>query len=296
MIPALQDIRKILDAYPDRYVVGETFLADAAHARTYVAEDRLHAAFDYGYANSPFSAKAFGKAIQFWDSLHGEQAWPNYFLNNHDSSRSSSRYTGPNDDARLKLLAAMHLTLRGTPYLYYGEEIGMRNISIPYSQIMDPPAKRYWPFYKGRDGYRSPMQWDAHPFAGFSTVEPWLPVHPIFKVRNVANQADTSASLLNFYKSLIALRRKHPALHAGNLSLIDTAEDALLIYKRFTPEETMLVVLNFSKSMQSFTLPVAEFNHWDLIFTGNEPLTSHMTDSTLDLPPYGVAILVSQAV
>ena len=76
--------------------------------------------------------------------------------------------------------------------------------------------------------------------------------------------------------------------------MIDTAEDDLLVYKRFTSEETMLVVLNFSKSVQSFTLPVDEFNHWDLIFSGNEPLTSHMTDSTLDLPPYGVAILLSR--
>lgn len=85
MIPALQDIRKILDSYPDRYVVGETFLADSAQARTYIGSDRLHAGFDYGYANSPFSARAFGKAIQYWDGLHGDQAWPNYFLNNHDT-------------------------------------------------------------------------------------------------------------------------------------------------------------------------------------------------------------------
>jgi len=185
--------------------------------------------------------------------------------------------------------------VRGTPYLYYGEEIGMRDISLSRGQIQDPVGKRYWPFNKGRDGCRSPMQWEAHPFAGFSTVEPWLPVHPNFKVRNVANQAAAPASLLNFYKSLIALRREHPALHAGNLSLIDTEEESLLVYKRFTSDETMLVVLNFSRSMQSFTLPVAEFNNWDLIFTGNEPLTSHMTDSTLNLPPYGVAILLSRA-
>ncbi len=295
MIPALQDIRKILDEHPERYVVGETFLADSAQARTYVGDDRLHAAFDYGYANSPFSARAFGKAIQYWDGLHGDSAWPNYFLNNHDTSRSSNRYAGPNEDARLKLLATMHLTVRGTPYLYYGEEIGMRNISIPYSQIQDPPGKRYWPLFKSRDGFRSPMQWDARPFAGFSSVEPWLPVHPNYKVRNVSNQSETPASLLSFYKSLIALRRDHPALHAGKLSMIDTGEDALLVYKRFTSDETMLVVLNFSRSMQSFTLPVAEFNNWDLIFTGNEPLTSHMTDSTLNLPPYGVAILLSRA-
>ena len=295
MIPALQDIRKILDSYPDRYVVGETFLADSAQARTYIGSDRLHAGFDYGYANTPFSARAFGKAIQYWDGLHGDQAWPNYFLNNHDTPRSSTRYAGANDDARLKLLAAMHLTVRGTPYLYYGEEIGMRDISLSRGQIQDPVGKRYWPFDKGRDGCRSPMQWDSRPFAGFSPSQPWLPVHPNYKVRNVVNQASAPASLLNFYKSLIALRREHSALHAGKLSLIDVGDDALLVYKRFTEDETMLVVLNFSKGLRSYSLPIDEYNNWDLIFTGNEPLTSQMTDSTLNLPAYGVAILLSRA-
>jgi alpha-glucosidase len=296
MIPALQDIRKIMDAYPDRYVVGETFLADSAHARTYIGEDRLHAGFDYAYANSPFSARAFGKAIQYWDSLHEDQAWPNYFLNNHDTPRSSTRYAGANDDARLKLLAAMHLTVRGTPYLYYGEEIGMRDVSLTRAQLKDPVGRRYWPFNKGRDGCRSPMQWDARAFAGFSTAETWLPVHSNYKVRNVANQAAAPASLLNFYKSLIALRRQRPALHAGKLNMVDAGNDSLLVYKRATSEETMLVVLNFSKNMQSYTLPVEDFNQWDLVFTGNEPITSHMTDATLDLPPYGLAILLSRAV
>ena len=189
----------------------------------------------------------------------------------------------------------MHLTVRGTPYLYYGEEIGMRDISLSRGQIQDPVGKRYWPFDKGRDGCRSPMQWDSRPFAGFSPSQPWLPVHPNYKVRNVVNQASAPASLLNFYKSLIALRREHSALHAGKLSLIDVDDDALLVYKRFTEDETMLVVLNFSKGLRSYSLPIDEYNNWDLIFTGNEPLTSQMTDSTLNLPAYGVAILLSRA-
>lgn len=117
----------------------------------------------------------------------------------------------------------MHLTVRGTPYLYYGEEIGMRNISIPYSQIQDPPGKRYWPLFKAVMASVHRCR-DARPFAGFSSVEPWLPVHPNYKVRNVSNQSETPASLLSFYKSLIALRREHPALHAGKLSMIDTGD------------------------------------------------------------------------
>jgi len=172
----------------------------------------------------------------------------------------------------------------------------MRDVSLTRAQLKDPVGRRYWPFNKGRDGCRSPMQWDARAFAGFSTAETWLPVHSNYKVRNVANQAAAPASLLNFYKSLIALRRQRPALHAGKLNMVDAGNDSLLVYKRSTPEETMLVVLNFSKNMQSYTLPVEDFNQWDLVFTGNEPITSHMTDATLDLPPYGLAILLSRAV
>ena len=89
---------------------------------------------------------------------------------------------------------------------------------------------------------------------------------------------------------------QRPALHAGKLNMVDAGNDSLLVYKRATSEETMLVVLNFSKNMQSYTLPVEDFNQWDLVFTGNEPITSHMTDATLDLPPYGLAILLSRAV
>lgn len=294
MMEVVKEIRAILNEYPDRYVVGETFLEGPVYARTLVGEDKFHAAFDFSFAQSPWNAKAFGKAIQYWDALHGDEAWPNYFLNNHDLPRSATRYTQNEDDSRLKLLATMLLTVRGTPFIYYGEEIGMRDIKVARKNIQDPVGKRYWPFYKGRDGCRSPMQWDANINAGFSTGDPWLPVHPNYSVRNVANQQSSPASLLNFYKELIKVRKKHSSLQAGKMVLIPSDNKHLLVYLRHLEEETSLVVLNFSSDIQHFELPIDEVNEWDMVFNGNDAMTSHMSGTGISLPAYGMAILVSR--
>ena len=295
MMGVVEDIRKIMDSYPERYVVGETYLATSAQARTYIGENRLHAGFDYAFCNSPFSARAYGQAIQYWDALHGEEAWPNYFFNNHDTPRSTTRFAKGESDAIPKLLLAMQLTVRGTPYLYYGEEIGMRDISLARSQIQDPVGKRYWPFNKGRDGCRSPMQWNAKQNAGFTTGEPWLPVNKDYIVRNVDSQAASPASLLTFYKELIQLRRAHPALNAGNLDMIKTDIDDLLVYQRQAGDEKMLIVLNFSKQINTYQLPTGDFNKWELLYAGNEAIISQMAENDLHLPAYGFGILISRS-
>lgn len=295
MMGVVEDIRKIMDSYPERYVVGETYLATSAQARTYIGENRLHAGFDYAFCNSPFSARAYGQAIQYWDALHGEEAWPNYFFNNHDTPRSTTRFAKGESDAIPKLLLAMQLTVRGTPYLYYGEEIGMRDISLARSQIQDPVGKRYWPFNKGRDGCRSPMQWNAKQNAGFTTGEPWLPVNKDYIVRNVDSQAASPASLLTFYKELIQLRRAHPALNAGNLDMKKADNDDLLVYQRQAGDEKMLIVLNFSKQINTYQLPTGDFNKWELLYAGNEAIISQMAENDLHLPAYGFGILISRS-
>ena len=295
MIDVVKDIRAILDQYPERYVVGETFLADSAHARTYIGEDRLHAGFDYAYTHSDFSAKAFGKAIQFWDALHGEEAWPNYFFNNHDTKRSSTRFAKGEDDSILKLLAAMHLTVRGTPYLYYGEEIGMRDISLTRSQIQDPVGRYYWPFILARMAAARQCNGTRRENAGFTAGKPWLHVHKNYKVRNVANQSSSPASLLSFYKQLIQLRRQYPALNAGSIKLLEAPDKNLLVYERSAEGERILVVLNFGKSIKTYQLPTGEFNQWELIFVGNDAITSHMSENNLHLPAFGFGILISRS-
>lgn len=295
MMSVVEDIRKIIDSYSDRYVVGETYLVDSLKARTYIGDNKLHAGFDYAFSNAPFNARAYGKAIQYWDALHGDDAWPNYFFNNHDTPRSTTRFAKGESDAIPKLLLAMQLTVRGTPYLYYGEEIGMRDVSLARSQILDPVGKQYWPFNKGRDGCRSPMQWSAKQNAGFTTGEPWLPVNKDYAVRNVESQTASPASMLTFYKSLIQLRREHPALNAGKLALIQVDNEDLLVYERQTDDEKMLIVLNFSKKILSYQLPTQDFNKWELLYAGNEAMVAQMAESNLNLPAYGFGILISRS-
>lgn len=254
MVPLLNEIRALLDSYPERYAVGETFLASPEKAASYCGPDKLHAAFNFDFLFRKFSAADFADGVQKWTQATAETAWPNYVLSNHDQPRSATRYTKNEDDARAKVALGMLLTLRGTPFLYYGEEIGMRDISLKRDEIQDPPGKYYWPFYKGRDGCRSPMQWDDSPFAGFSTAKPWLPVHPNYTSRNAAVQQDDPQSLFNFVKKLLALRKEYPALQRGDFRLFFRADTGVLAYERALDDQRVLVYINFTGKMNTASL------------------------------------------
>lgn len=256
LVPLLQDVRKILDAHGETYMVGETFLDGPEKAALYCGDDRLHAAFNFEFTRSTWWAREFYQAIQRWEAILTGEAWPNYVLNNHDVSRSATRYTRGENDERLKVAAAMLLTLRGTPFLYYGEEIGMRDITLPRDQIKDPIGQRYWPFFKGRDGCRAPMQWSAAPNAGFSpaNIPPWLPVHPNYPRRNVMAQQADPHSLLNWYKRLISTRKEHASLRKGMFIPVTIGTRFILAYLRQSEAETTLVVLNFSSNRQQLVL------------------------------------------
>jgi alpha-glucosidase len=255
MIPLLQEIRALLDKYPERYMVGETFLATPRKAIFYTGRDKAHAAFNFSFTGQPWNAEKMRRAIQEWEELNGPDGWPNYVLNNHDTRRSASRYHFADDDVRAKAAAMLLLTLRGTPFLYYGEEIGMRDVSMKYSEIMDPPGKLYWPIFPGRDGCRSPMQWDASVQAGFSPARPWLKVHPAFRERNAAEQQADPDSLLNFYQTMVKLRREHASLHRGSYTLISDTPRGVLAYLRQAGNERMLVAINFTRGKKILRIP-----------------------------------------
>ena len=201
MMPLLKEIRQIVDEYPERYTVGETFISTAEKAMRYCGKDKLNAAFHFDFLRCHWRPQRFLKVIREWEHAVGDEILPNYVLNNHDNPRSATRYGRGEDDERLKVAAALLLTMRGTVFMYYGEEIGMRDISVSRGQIKDPVGKRFWPFYKGRDGCRAPMQWNATRNAGFSNGESWLPVHPDYLQRNVSSQREDPHSLLNFYQN-----------------------------------------------------------------------------------------------
>lgn len=247
MLKLVEEIRSVTDAFPERYVVGETFLANPKEAARYIGKDKLHAAFNFDLLGCPWNAGKMQNALQHGENVLEEDAWPTLVLNNHDNKRSASRYhTGENDD-RNKTAMTLLLTARGTPYLYYGEEIGMRNIKVPYNKIQDPPGKRYFPFFPTRDACRSPMQWDASPQAGFSTAEPWMAVNPDYTFRNVEAQKHDPDSLYTFTRRLIELRKQHPALRKGLYQPLTFDPKSLMAYLRQTNDEIILVALNYSR-------------------------------------------------
>src|ERR1700716_1704845 len=163
-----------------------------------------------------FSAPVFREHVAAVDGAGG---WPVYVISNHDIVRSYDRYgDGQHNDQIAKVMAALYLTLRGTPIMYYGEELGMKTTPPTRKEdVKDPIGKTGWPKEKGRDGERTPMQWDAsNPQAGFSSnSSTWLPVPPNYKTINVQAELADPNSILNWHKELISMRRKRDALRDG---------------------------------------------------------------------------------
>jgi alpha-glucosidase len=292
LVPLLEELRAILDSYPERYAVGETFLPTQEKITRYSGANRLHAAFDFDFLWSRFDPDRLLGPILAWEKLFSaHRLWPNYVLGNHDARRVASRHTRNERDERLKVLMALLLTLRGTPFLYYGEEIGMRDISLKRSEIIDPPGKKYWPFYKGRDGCRAPMQWDSSPFAGFSAQEPWLPVHPNYKYRNVRAQQDDPASLFNLTRRLIGLRKTNISLQRGDFILLTPHPRGMLAFLRRTPDQTILVALNFQDRPTMFNTQTNELASTGnlLLSTARQAVAQNL--QALKLAPYEVLIM-----
>jgi alpha-glucosidase len=290
----LRGIRRVVDAYAERMVVGEVYLMNPAEvARYHGQNDELHLAFNFSFLHSPWSAARFRAEVERMEQLLGEsQAWPTLVLSNHDVPRHASRHGagGGEVDARARIAALMLLTLRGTPFLYYGEEIGMRNVAVPRERMQDPLA---WTLSPGasRDGERTPMPWEAGEGAGFTTGEPWLPLGEDLASRNVAAQRAESDSLLQLYRRTLRLRRRVPALHAGAYRTLDAPAD-VFAYERRAPGSLAHVALNFAAEPRRVWLPpgpVAE-----RLDARESEAPSLAPDGSLDLGPTQGVVLVRE--
>lgn len=295
MMGVVEEIRKTLDAYPERYAVGETFLADAKTSAKYCAPGKLHAAFNFAFIHFPWKPEKFLNFVLEWEATLAEGSWPNYVLNNHDTVRSATRFRAPEDDERLKVAAALLLTLRGTPFLYAGEEIGMRDIPLKKSELQDPVGVHYWPFNKGRDGCRSPMQWSGGENAGFTTGMPWLKVHPNFTKRNVEQQNGKMDSLLHFYRQLITVRKKYTALQKGMFMPLTYDPRQVLGYLRQDDAQTILVALNFGKRKIKMAMgPRLENAKWELLISNKHNSLPKIEKGWLYLSGDEVCILLQK--
>ena len=255
--PELADVlgqmRELVDQY-DGVLLGETLdeRFQYENASQWVGPSRLHLAFNFQLMHSAWGAPSMGRAIRQWCDALGSQGWPTWVLSNHDFVRHATRWGGKHREARMRLMAMMLLTLGGTPCLYQGEEIGMGQGQIPRKQIQDPSGKRFWPFFKGRDGCRTPMQWKNTPHAGFSTKTPWLPINPDFTTRNYEAQQQDADSLLHLYRRLIHLRKTHPVLSRGQMTLPKTPHSQILHWNRSHDGQKVEVHLNLSSKTQQW--------------------------------------------
>jgi alpha-glucosidase len=252
----LKRIRGVLDAYDERAAVGEIILPPDEVATYYGKGDELHLAFNFALLRSPWDARTFGRELASFDRAVPPEGWPDLVLSNHDVRRHATRYDDPMlGDARARALALLLLTARGTPFLYYGEELGMRNGEIPPERRRDPLAWTLHPNVS-RDGERTPMQWSAEPGAGFTAGEPWLPLASGWAEQNAEAQRADRGSLLWLYRDLLALRRRVPALERGDWRELPASE-GVLAWERRSEGSRALVALNFSAGAQSPALPRA---------------------------------------
>jgi alpha-glucosidase len=251
----LQDLRKVADEY-GAVLIGETWTKDIHELKSYYGghAKELQMPMDLMFASvNKLSAPEFRLQIAAVDSSGG---WPVFVISNHDIVRSSIRYgDGQHNDEIAKLMGAFYLTLRGTPIMYYGEELGMvNNDPTKKEDVKDPQAQLGWPNEIGRDGERTPMQWNDSPNAGFSSAKPWLPVPDSYKTHNVAAELKDPASILNVYRNVLRLRRAEPALVSGAYIALNEDDPNVLAYLRKDQGETILVTLNMSSTPQKIKL------------------------------------------
>ncbi len=291
----LQKLRTVTEEFPGRVLIGETWTETPEKLADY-----------YGPKNNELQMPMFLKltevkrldAGEFRNLVNAVESnsvggWPVFVLSNHDIRRHIDRLgTAENKDQVAKLLSAFYLTLRGTPIMYYGEEIGMENNDPKrVEDVKDVIGRKGWPEEKGRDGERTPMQWNAEANAGFNQgAKTWLPVGDDYKQKNVETEKADPKSILNWYRKFIALRRTNPAIYEGSYTAVNESDANVMSYVRKAGGRTVLVTLNMSSAPQSVKFDAASVGGQ----TGKALVsTADVKDVDLQkvtLEPYGVLV------
>ena len=286
----LRGLRKVADEN-NAVLIGETWTADVAELNHYYGKgnNELQLPMDFLFTMvNKLSPAKFRKQIA---AVNAASGWPTFVISNHDIERSYDRYgDGKHNDQIAKVMAALYLTLRGTPIMYYGEEIGMKTTPPTRKEdVKDPIGRRGWPKEKGRDGERTPMQWDGRENAGFTTGTPWLPVPATYKTHNVAEESKDPNSVLEFYKAVLKLRHTNQALLEGNYTAVNENDADVLSYLRVYKDQGVVVALNMSDTPRTVELELKGNGFAsvkDLLATGK----STAEGNHVSLEPYGVFI------
>lgn len=290
----LKEIRSLLNTYQKKVCIGEIYTpppGDSELVSSFLGnkDDMLHLAFDFSLIYTRFNARRVYKTLCHYYQALPASAWPSLVLSNHDLGRNTKPYhlSSRLRQEKAKVLATLLLTLRGTPFIYYGDEIGMENASIPRKELKDRYGKLFYPFYKGRDKARTPMQWNNTEYAGFSNVKPWLPVHKSYKRTNVAQEEKNKNSLLNLYRTLIRIRKQNIAFQLGSIHFLNKGESGLLVYQRVYKKEAFTIILNFSNFSKRVPIPF-KVNKSNLLFSTFK--IKEINENEIKIKPFGVLI------
>ena len=305
--PEVHAIAAAMRALADDYgalLVGEIYLPNDRLMDYYgsAAAPEVQLPFNFQLIDAPWNARALHRLIADYEAALPPGGWPNWVLGNHDRPRIATRVGQP----QARVAAMLLLTLRGTPTLYYGDEIGLADVCIPHGAVRDPRELREPGLGFGRDPVRTPMPWDGSPQAGFSSGQPWRPLGPDWPACNVAAQANDPASLLALHRALLALRRAHPALALGEMRMIEATGD-VLAYERVHEGERILVALNLGASEQTLASPPGSWHQllstirhpsesWDLVPHAIDPAArdpSFRWGDVLELAPHEGLILLA---
>jgi alpha-glucosidase len=249
-------MREIADGYDargqgERVLIGEIYLPVDRLMHYYGGErPEMHLPFNFQLIDTPWDARALAAAVTSYEAALPPDGWPNWVLGNHDRPRVAAK----RGQVQARVAAVLLLTLRGTPTLYYGDELGLSDVAIEPSQVRDPRELREPGLALGRDPVRTPMPWDDSENAGFTRGTPWLPLNADWPTRNVMRMTEDPRSILTLYRRLLALRCDFPALSIGDFVLLKV-EDEILVYARRHGAQRLIVALNFGSRQHRLELP-----------------------------------------
>ncbi len=286
----LKRLRAMMDEYPGTTTVGE--IGDSQHQLAVMAQytsgdDRLHMAYTFDYLGGEFSAEHFRKAMAATEAS-APDGWICLAFSNHDVVRHVSRWAVHGQEAAFTRLAAtLILCMRGSVCLYQGEELGLKEAELAFEDLVDPYGIEFWPQFKGRDGCRTPMVWQAHAANGaFSTANrTWLPVPAEHLLHAVDTQDGVDGSVLEFYRALLAFRKQHPALAKGSIELLEASGD-VLAFIRAEGAERLLCVFNMGAKAAEFIVPAG----LSPVAAGCPGVIAAVIDGEIDLEPFGAYI------